>query len=381
MFNKTIDFIKSQFPKQDFIPLHVPVFTGNEKKYLEECIDTTFVSSVGKFVDLFETKIAEYTGAKYSVAIVNGTAALQIALLMAGVKKDDLVITQPLSFIATCNSISHLQASPVFVDVDLRTMGLSDEKLAEFLLKETYMGDDGFCYHWVSSRRISACVPMHTFGHPAKTDKIAELCNKYNIVLVEDAAESIGSYYKGKHTGTVGAIGIFSFNGNKTITCGGGGSLVTNDEQIAKKAKHITTQAKVPHRWNFVHDEIGYNFRMPNINAALAYAQLEKLDAYLDSKRELAMTYKNYFFDSPIEFVAEPENARSNYWLNAVLLKDRQERDNFLAATNDSGVMTRPVWELMHRLTMFENCYRGNLDNAEFLEARLVNIPSSVRIA
>lgn len=379
MFDNTIKFIKSLFPERDFIPLHAPVFAGNEKLYLEECIDTSFVSSVGKFVDEFELSVAEYTGAKYSVAIVNGTAALQVALQIAGVMKDDLVITQPLSFIATCNAISHLQASPLFIDVDISTMGLSHEKLEEFLEKETFIAENGHCYHTVSRKKIAACVPMHTFGHCCKIDKISEICIKYNIELVEDAAEAIGSYYQGKHSGTIGKIGVFSFNGNKTITCGGGGSLVTNDQLIAMRAKHITTQAKVPHPWNFVHDELGYNFRMPNINAAVACAQMEQLSGFVENKRQLAKEYQNFFEHEKINFVNEPTGALSNYWLNALLLKDRSERDAFLNETNAKGVMTRPVWELMHRLQMFNNCLKGNLDNAEYLADRLVNIPSSVR--
>lgn len=381
MFSDTISFIKSKFPDKSFIALHEPVFAGNEKVYMEECIDSTYVSSVGKFVDLFEERIAEYTGAKYAVAIVNGTTALHVALLMAGVKKDDLVITQTLSFIATCNAISYIGAAPVLIDVDKETLGLSGIKLADFLFEQTYMGDDGACYHTISQRRISACVPMHTFGHPVRTDEIAGLCEKYNIVLVEDAAESVGSLYKGRHTGTEGLVGIFSFNGNKTITCGGGGCLVTNNKQIAQKAKHITTQAKVPHRWNFVHDEIAYNYRMPNINAALACAQLEQLDSFIENKRQLAKEYEDFFSGREgIQFITEPDNTRANYWLNAILLKDRQQKNDFLEKTNNNGVMTRPVWELMHKLEMFKHCYKGNLDNAEFLEERLVNIPSSVRI-
>jgi perosamine synthetase len=380
MFDSTIQFIKKQFPGQEFIPLHAPVFLGNEKRYLEECIDTTFISSVGKFVDLFEIKMAEYTGAKFSVAMVNGTSALHISLILAGVKEGDLVITQPLSFIATCNAISHIKAEPVFVDVDLKTLGLSYEKLEEYLSIHTYISDNGYCYHTESKRRISACVPMHTFGHPCDIDKIALLCKQYNILLIEDAAESIGSLFKGQHTGNFGNMGVFSFNGNKTITCGGGGSLVTNDEALAQKAKHLTTQAKVPHRWNFVHDEIGYNFRMPNINAALACAQLEQLDGFLINKKNLAEVYQNYFANSNIGFISQPENARSNYWLNAVLLNNREERDLFLEESNNHGVMTRPVWELMHRLPMFQNCYKGNLENSIYLEERLVNIPSSVRV-
>jgi perosamine synthetase len=378
-FAEIIDFIKSRFPDKDFIPLHEPLFIGNEKKYLNECIDSTFVSSVGKFVDTFEQNIAAYTGAKYAVATVNGTAALHISLLMAGVKKDDLVITQPLSFIATCNAISYISAEPLFIDVDLATLGLSASKLSDFLTKNTFIGKDGFCYHQLSKRKISACVPMHTFGHPAKIDELLTICEKYNIALVEDAAESIGSFYKKKHTGSFGKIGAFSFNGNKTITCGGGGAIITDDADIAMQAKHITTQAKVPHKWEFVHDQIGYNYRMPNINAALACAQLENINDFIEKKRDLAEEYSLFFKDRDINFVSEPPNSESNYWLNSILLKDRNERDAFLTISNLNNVMTRPIWTLMNKLEMFKDCIVGNLENAMYIEERLVNIPSSVR--
>lgn len=379
MFKDTVDFIKKQFPGQDFIPLHEPRFLGNEKKYLLDCIDSTFVSSVGKYVDDFEKQIAYYTGAKYAVAAVNGTAALHMAMIVAGVKRDDLVITQPLSFIATCNAISYIGAKPLFVDVDADTLGLSAEKLKQYLTEfAVKKGNESF--HKITGQRISACVPMHTFGHPCRIDEIAAICSEYGIALIEDAAESIGSYYKEKHTGTFGLLGTFSFNGNKTITCGGGGAIVTNDEKLAKKAKYLTTQAKVPHRWDFVHDEIGYNYRMPNLNAALMCAQLEQLDSFLENKRELAALYQQFFNDKGIQFISEPSASRSNYWLCAVLLENKEKRDEFLAYTNDNGVMTRPSWTLMHKLIMFKDCLHGNLDNAEMIESRLVNIPSSVRI-
>jgi perosamine synthetase len=380
VFVDTVNFIKEQFSSEETISLHRPVFGGNEKKYTEECINTTFVSSVGKFVTLFEERIKEFTGAKYAVATVNGTAALHVALMMAGVKRDDLVITQPLTFIATCNAISYLSASPLFVDIDTKTLGLSDDKLASFLSSESYIGKDGYCYHKNSGKRIAACVPMHTFGHPVQIDSIKKICDHYNIILIEDAAESIGTYYRQQHTGTNGLIGAFSFNGNKTITCGGGGVVITNDESIALKAKHITTQAKVPHKWDFVHDSIGYNYRMPNINAALACAQLEQIDGFIENKRELAQLYHSFFNSKGITFILEPEHARSNYWLNAILLENRAERNAFLQYTNDNGIMTRPVWELMNRLPMFQECFSGNLENAVFIADRLVNIPSSVRI-
>ena len=379
MFEETVEFIKTQFPGQDFIPLHEPRFVGNERKYVLDCIDSTFVSSVGKYVDDFEKMMAEYTGAKYAVACVNGTAALHMAMIVAGVERNDMVITQPLSFIATCNAISYIGASPAFVDVDMDTMGLSPKKLKEFL-KDNAVSKNGFTYHKITNQKISACVPMHTFGHPCRIDELADICKEYNIALIEDSAESIGSYYKNKHTGTFGLLGTFSFNGNKAITCGGGGAIVTNDEALAKRAKYLTTQAKVPHRWEFVHDEIGYNYRMPNINAALMCAQMEQLNSYLTNKRELATQYQDFFTNSEIEFVKEPSDSSSNYWLCSVLLKDKTRRDEFLKYTNDNGVMTRPVWALMNKLVMFKDCMKGNLDNAEQLESRLVNIPSSVRL-
>lgn len=380
MYKQTVDFIKSQFPNQDFIPLHEPRFVGNERKYVMDAIDSTFVSSVGKYVDDFEKQLAITTGAKYAVACVNGTAALHMAMIVAEVKANDIVITQPLSFIATCNAISYIGASPVFVDVDLDTMGLSAQKLKQYLQEYVVKKTDGNSYHKLTNQKIAACVPMHTFGHPCIIDEIATLCGEYNIALIEDAAESIGSYYKNKHTGTFGLLGTFSFNGNKTITCGGGGAIVTNDEALAKRAKYLTTQAKVPHRWEFVHDEIGYNYRMPNLNAALMCAQLEQLNMFVKNKRELALRYQNFFGNSDIKFMTEPTDAQSNYWLCAVLLKDKVTRDEFLQFTNDNGVMTRPVWALMNKLVMFKDALHGNLDNAQYLEDRIVNIPSSVRL-
>ena len=379
MYKQTLDFIKSQFPSQEFIPLHEPRFNGNEKKYLLDCIDSTFVSSVGKYVDDFEKQLAHYTGAKYAVACVNGTAALHMAMIVAGVKKNDIVITQPLSFIATCNAISYIGASHLFVDIDLDTLGLSADKLNAYLKEFAVKKTDGYSYHKSTGQKIAACIPMHTFGHPCRIDELVIICKEYNITLIEDAAESIGSYYKNQHTGTFGLVGTFSFNGNKTITSGGGGAIVTNDESIAKRAKYLTTQAKVPHRWDFVHDEIGYNYRMPNINAALMVAQLEQLNGFLENKRELAKLYEVHFKGTEMQFVAEPSNSKANYWLCAILLKDKNTRDEFLQYTNDNGVMTRPVWQLMNKLVMFKDAMHGNLDNAEEIENRLVNIPSSVR--
>ena len=376
MFEDVVKFIRSQFNTQDFIPLHAPVFKGNEKKYVLDTIDSTFVSSVGEYVNRFEKMICDYTNAKYAIATTNGTAALHLALVINDVKQDDLVITQPLSFIATCNAISYVNAKPVFVDVDKHTLSLSAEKLKSFLEEQTVIKGKE-CFHKQTGKRIKACVPMHTFGQAAEIDVIAELCNKHNIVLIEDAAESLGTIYKGKQTGTFGLCGTYSFNGNKTITCGGGGMIVTNDERLAKTAKHLSTQAKVAHRWNFEHDSIAYNYRLPNINAALACAQMEQLETFIAAKRKLAEAYKKFFAATHYTFISEQENVRSNYWLNAILLNDEIERDAFLTYTNDNNVMTRPCWMLMNKLQMFKDAPSGNLDNAEWIESRLVNIPSS----
>jgi perosamine synthetase len=376
--------------------LHEPRFRGNEKKYLNECIDSTFVSSVGKYVDLFEQKIAEYTGAKYAVAAVNGTAALHMALNLLGVDENDEVLTQPLTFIATTNAISYTGAKPVFIDVDKDTMGLSPKKLKIFL-EENVEIRHSQSYNRKTGKRISACIPMHTFGFPARIDEIKTLCDAYHIALIEDAAESLGSFYKGQHTGTFGKIGTLSFNGNKTITTGGGGMLITNDEALAKKAKHLTTQAKVPHPWNYEHDYIGYNYRLTNLAAALGVAQMEQLPEIINSKRALANKYEVFFSNAYpeqatersrrtaeghtndlVKFISEPKNSKSNYWLNAVLLENRTERDQFLEYTNQNGVMTRPIWELMNRLPMFKDCQTENIENAEWLADRVVNIPSSI---
>ena len=373
------EFIHTLFETKDFVPLSVPKFIGNEKKYLEECIDTTFVSSVGKFVDRFEEEMAAYTGAKKAVVCVSGTNALHMAMMLVGVERDDEVLTQALTFIATCNALSYIGAHPVFIDVDKETMGLSPEAMKAWLVKNTEIKNNQ-CYNKHTGRRVKACVPMHTFGHPVKLDELVALCHEYHIELVEDAAESIGSFYKGKHTGTFGKVGVISFNGNKTITTGGGGMLLFQDEELGKFAKHLTTQAKVPHRWAFVHDHIGYNYRMPNLNAALGCAQLENLERYVQVKRETAEKYKEFFATvSDVEFFTEPENCRSNYWLNVVLLKDKSTQQEFLEYTNDHEVMTRPVWELMNRLEMFKDCENDGLENTEWLSDRVVNIPSSVK--
>jgi aminotransferase in exopolysaccharide biosynthesis len=378
MIKETIDFIRDYYKSDNFIPLHEPYFVGNEKAYLNECIDSTFVSSVGKFVDKFEDEIAKFTGARFAVATVNGTAALHIALQLAGVGQDDEVITQPLTFIATCNAIRYIGAHPIFVDVDKDTMGMSPEKLAHFLDHESVMVD-GCCTNKTTKRKIKAVVPMHTFGLPVNLDHLKMVCDSYNINIVEDAAESLGSYQNKQHTGTKGLLGKLSFNGNKTITTGGGGMIITNDEGLAKKAKHITTTAKKPHLWDFYHDQVGYNYRLPNINAALGCAQLEKLPQILEIKRELALQYSIFFKNKEASFVTEPSNTKANYWLNAIILKNASQRDVFLKTTNDAGIMTRPIWKLMSDLPMFESAQHGNLENSVWLEQRVINLPSSVR--
>ena len=374
-----VGFIKQTFKTDEFIPLHEPKFIGNEKNYLIECIDSTFVSSVGKYVDRFEKEFASYVGAKYAIATVNGTAALHVALKLVNVEKDDEVITQPLTFIATCNAISYCGAKPIFLDVDLDTLGLSPNSLKNFLEQNCEVVDNQ-CLNKTTNKVIKACVPMHTFGHPCKIDEIKEICDIWNISLVEDSAESLGSFYKDKHTGTFGKVGAFSFNGNKIITSGGGGVIVTDDEVLAKRAKHITTTAKIPHPYEYVHDEIAYNYRLPNINAALLVAQMENLEKFLDSKRELASIYEEFFKTVNINFIKEPKESKSNYWLQSVLLNDENERNEFLDYTNKNGVMSRPIWRLMNELEMYKDCQKDELKNAKYLEQRVVNIPSSAMI-
>ena len=377
MFEPLIKFIREQHRSNDFIPLHAPVFIGREREYLADTIDSTFVSSVGAYVDRFEGEIAAYTGSPRAVATMNGTAALHIALQLAGVKHRDLVITQPLTFIATCNAISYCSAEPVFVDVDRHTLGLSPVALSAWLEEHAQLDDAGTCRTKSDGRVVRACLPMHTFGHPVDLDGLLAVCHRWNLVLVEDAAESLGSYYKGRHTGTFGTLGTLSFNGNKIITTGGGGMILSR-EALGVRAKHLTTTAKKPHPYEYVHDEVGYNYRLPNLNAALGCAQLEQLESFIAQKRALASRYAVQLNGSDLDFFSEPSDCRSNYWLNAVLCENLQHRDALLKATNDNGVMTRPVWALMNHLPMYSNCRCGPLTNAEWLEARIVNLPSSI---
>lgn len=377
MFDSLIRFVRDQYRTNDFIPLHAPVFHGRERELVLDTIDSTFVSSVGAYVDRFENDVAAFTSSPRAVAVMNGTAALHIALKLADVLPGDLVVTQSLTFVATCNAIAYCSAEPVFIDVDRQTLGLSPAALEAWLSEHAQIDDHGDCRTRVAHRRIRACVPMHTFGHPVALDELVAVCNRWNLVLVEDAAESLGSYYKGRHTGNFGKIGVLSFNGNKIMTTGGGGMVLT-DEVTGQRAKHLTTTAKIPHPYEFVHDEVGYNYRLPNLNAALGCAQLEQLPSFIASKRALAARYIEFFEGTDLQSIVEPEHCCSNYWLNGVICQDGAQRDELIRVTNDAGVMTRPIWKLMTRLPLYTHALRGPLDNAEWLEARVVNLPSSV---
>lgn len=377
MFDSLIQFVREQYRSDDFIPLHAPVFPGREREYVSDTIESTFVSSVGAYVARFERDIEAYTGSQRAVATVNGTAALHVALQLAGVQPGELVITQPLTFVATCNAIAYCRAEPMFIDVDRHTLGLSPTAMNDWLEEHALLADDGVCRAKSDGKVIRACVPMHTFGHPADLDGLVAVCARWNLVLVEDAAESLGSFYKARHTGTFGALGTLSFNGNKIITTGGGGMILAN-AKLGARAKHLTTTAKQPHPYEFVHDEVGYNYRLPNLNAALGCAQLEQLEDFITNKRELAARYAEHLKDSELQFVTEPTDCRSNYWLNAVVCDSREHRDALLKATNVQGVMTRPIWTLMNHLPIYAHCRSGALTNAAWLEARVVNLPSSV---
>ena len=377
-FDFVTEHIKDLYGTREFIPLHVPRFRGKEKEYLEHCIDTTFVSSVGKFVDQFEAQIARISRTKKAVAVVNGTAGIQVALRLSGVKAGDEVLTQALTFVATANAIVYNNAHPVFLDVDRDTMGLSPKAVSVFLEEHGELRADG-CYNKTTGRKISACLPMHTFGFPVHLDELILVCKKWNIALVEDAAESLGSEYKGQPTGSFGELGVFSFNGNKIATSGGGGVIVSKNIKLAEKGKYLTTTAKQPHPYEYFHDELGYNFRMPNINAALACAQLEQLDTFLSEKRTLAHIHADFFKTKGIHFRTESPETKANYWLMCVELENKKERKTFLKYTNSNNVMTRPIWQLMFRLPMFQNYQKDSQKNAIFLEERIVNIPSSVR--
>ncbi|MCK4390541.1 MAG: LegC family aminotransferase [Desulfobacterales bacterium] len=375
--------LKTVLPNdKESIALHEPSFCGNEWKYVKECLDTGWVSSVGKFVDKFEAMLADYTGVKQAVAAVNGTAALHICLKLVAVEQGDEVLVPTLTFVATANAVTYCGAIPHFVDSEERTLGLDPWKLLEYLSDIANVRDDG-CFNRLTSRRIKAAIPMHTFGHPVDLDPLVEMCSRFKLALVEDAAQSLGSYYKGGHTGNWGKVSALSFNGNKTITTGGGGAILTNDEELGKQAKHLTTTARVAHKWAIVHDHIGYNYRLPNIDAALGCAQLEQLPGFIKEKRTLSESYRKVFEGIPgVHFYTEPDFAKSNYWLNVLLLDERfsNHRDVLLEMTNNDGIMTRPAWMLMHKLNMFKDCPKMDLSVAESLERRLINIPSSATL-
>ena len=380
MYNNFISFIKDWYQTDQFIPLHEPRFKKIDKEYVADAIDSTFVSSVGEYVTKFEYELEHYLGVKHVVAVVNGTTALQVALQVVGATEEHEVITQPLTFVATANAIVHNNANPVFVDVNRETFGLCPDALSRFL-DQNAEKRDGRAFNKETCKPISAIVPMHTFGLPCKIKEIIEIADHWNIAVVEDSAEALGSKIHSKHCGTFGKTGILSFNGNKIITCGGGGAIITDDDKLAKRAKHLTTTAKVNHQWDYAHDEIGYNFRMPNLNAALACAQLTQLEGILKDKRKLSNAYSLFLKDIEwCDYVEEPEGCTSNYWLNAVITSGRKERDEFLKVTNNSGIMTRPAWQLLSDLKMYKDCQKGELDNARWLRDRIVNLPSSARI-
>lgn len=368
--------IKKMYGK-DVVPLHEPTFDEKEIEYVTECIRTGWVSSVGSYVTRFEEELAKFVGAKRAVAVVNGTAALHIALKIVGVQENDEVLMPSLTFVATANAASYLGAIPHFVDVSYETLGMDPIKLNKHL-EEIGVLRNGQLYNKQTGRRIAAVVPMHTFGHPVDLDGLLEVCDKFNLVLVEDAAESLGSYYKGKHTGTFGKVAAFSFNGNKIVTTGGGGAIVTNDEQLADYAKHLTTTAKIPHRWEYVHDEIGYNYRMPNINAALGCAQLEKLPKFIEQKRKLTDTYKKIISQlEDVRLFTESNNVQSNYWLQTIILGEKLKRNDILKFLNNYGVMCRPIWKPMHMLKIYKNYPKAKLDYTEKLNQSIINIPST----
>jgi aminotransferase in exopolysaccharide biosynthesis len=374
-----IHFIRAEYGTDDFIPLHVPRFSAEETRRVMETLEAEFVSSVGVHVREFEERMEAYTGARHAIGVVNGTAALHTCLRLAGLEPGDEVITQSLTFVATCNAISYQFAHPVFVDVERATLGMCPDALNAFLEESAEIDIDGNCRNRHTGAIIRACVPMHTFGHPVRMNEIAAVCDEYGIMLIEDAAESLGSFYKGRHTGNTGRLAALSFNGNKIITTGGGGMVLTNDETLAKRAKHITTTAKKPHAYLYDHDEVGYNYRLPALNAALGCAQMEALPRFVKEKRERATRYAEWFAGQDREFITEPADCASNYWLNAFLCEDRTERDRVLEETNGAGVMTRPIWTPMHRLPLFRDCPHGPLEQTEWLEGRVVNIPSSCR--
>ena len=373
-----INFIRSLYNTQEIIPLHEPFFDQEDKKRVSQTIDSTFVSSIGPLVGQLEKEICNFTGAKYAVAVVNGTSALHVALELAGVKTGDEVLTQSLTFVASTNAINQCNASPVFIDVSRTTLGMCSESLGNFLTKNCEIRD-GTCFNKKSKKIIKACMPMHTFGFPCEVEEINSTCNDFNIKVIEDSAESLGSFYRGSHTGTFGSCGVISFNGNKIVTTGAGGMIITNSKELAEKAKHITTTARLQHRWNFDHDMPGYNYRMPNLNASLGLSQMEKLSLFLKDKKEIAQEYKKWGENNGYDIFWQSENSESNFWLNTLIATNKEQRDLILKETNDASIMTRPVWTPMHELPFNKSFQKSSLDNTNWLAERIVSLPSSVR--
>ena len=378
MYNDLVTLIKDIYPNQKIISLHEPKLIGNEQTYLEDAIKSSYVSSVGPFVNKFEEQLAKYLDVKHVILTVNATSALHISLKLLGANNDTEVLTQSLTFVASCNAIYYCNSNPVFIDVDKNTLGLSADSLEFFLEKNCLIKDDGSCWNKNTNRKVVSCLPMHTFGFPVEIDKIKNICNKYNIELIEDAAEAMGSYYKDIHLGNFGKLGIFSFNGNKILTSGNGGAIITNDDTLADKAKHITTTARIKNQWYIEHDEIGYNYRMSNLNAAVGLAQLENLEYFLKNKRMLGKKYQEKLKSEHFYLFKETENSNANYWLNVLIANSKKERDSILDITNKNNILTRPAWTPMHHLSMNKSCYFENLENTNFLFDRIVNIPSSV---
>lgn len=378
-FDKVVKFIKELY-KKDFVPLHEPIFIGNEKKYLEECINSTYVSYIGEFVSRFEREISKFTGSKYAIATVNGTAALHLTLTALGVKLGDEVITQPLTFVATANAISHCGAKPIFVDVDLDTLGMSPQSLRDFLERFVQIRDNQ-PINVLTGSRIGAVVPVHVFGHPCRIDEIVNIAMEYNIPVVEDSAEALGSFYKSKHCGTFGKAGILSFNGNKIITTGGGGMILTNDDEFAQNIRHLSSTAKVNHPYHYIHDKIAFNYRMPNINAAIGVAQMENIDKILFLKRELAQYFREFFQSISVKFFKEPQDSKSNYWLNAIIFDNPEEREAFLEFSVINSVQCRSIWKLISELPMYRNCLKLDIPNSKQLENSIVNIPSGIPLS
>ena len=377
MFNEFTKFVRDLYGSKELIPLHEPTLAKKEKNYLIDVIDSSFVSTIGKSVTEFEKKISSYTGIKHAVALVNGTAALHLALKVSNVKENSEVITQSLSFVATCNAIRYCNAHPVFLDIDKDKLTVEPETIKIFLHKFAEIRNDGFCWNKKSNRRISALLLVNTYGFPTDMLKIKKICSKYKIPVIEDCAESLGSFIRNNHCGINSDISTLSFNGNKIITTGGGGMILTNNSKIAKQAKHLSTTARISHKWKFAHDQIGYNYRMPNLNAALGLAQFQSLQKFLKSKRLIAKQYQEWGEKFGLCFVKEDELSKANYWLNCLILKSKKERDSFIKFTQENGIMTRPTWTPMHRLKIYRDCFKDNLENTQWISDRLVNVPSS----